>query len=140
MPIVLERPKFLVDLLAEVDGFDAVYQPRDPIEKDETMRGTLTPWLQRAYSLARYYHKQIKLLTVEREYESVEQAANDREIAEMKYKYDALMEIIWACVRAEFELWTEPNIGVRHNFTVIRSERKDDDGFKKLMRAFFERG
>ena len=135
MPVELERPKFLVDLLAEVDAFDAVYPSHDPVEKDETPRGKLTPWLVKAYSLSRYYHKQTRLLAIEHEYASI---AADPEIAEMKYKCHVLMEITSCCIRAGLNLWTEPNVGVRENFTVIRSEDSDDeDGFKKFLRSVF---
>jgi hypothetical protein len=135
MPVEIERPKFLIDLLAEVDSFDeTLFPPHDEVEKDETVKGTLSPWLKKACAYARYFYKQSKLMVVEREYHSAEDAAADQQIAEMKYKSDALMELVWACVRAELNLWAEPNVGIREEWKVIRSEVSDDnDGFKKFI-------
>lgn len=136
MPVEIERPKFLVDLLAEVDSFEAVYESHNPVGKDETPRGTLTPWLVRAFSLASYYNKQCQLQKIEREYKDNRAAMLDPEISEMKYKADVLAEILWASARAGLNLWIEPKIGVRAYFTVVRSEEKDDtDGFLKYLMA-----
>jgi hypothetical protein len=139
MPVETERSKFLVDLLAEVDSFDAVYQSHDPVEKGEIAQGVLTPWEQRTYSLARYYSKQLRHLAIERDYQDTSTTAKDPEIAEMKYKVDLLMEMTWYCVRAERNLWSEANVGVRENFTVITSDDSgdDDDGFKKFLKVMF---
>jgi hypothetical protein len=140
MSVEIERPKFFVDLLAEVDAFGAVYPSHDPMEKGETAQGTLSPWLERAYSLARYYYKQTRLLAVERDYENAGAVSRDAEIAELKYKSDLLMEIVWCSVRAELNLWTASNVGLRENFTVIRSEEsEDEDGFKKFLRGMFSK-
>ena|ERR1700722_12527736 len=134
MPSEIERPKFLIDLLAEVDAFEAVYECHDPVEESETPRGTLSPWLIRAYSLARYYAKQARLLAVERDYDDLDDFARDPELTEMKTKAELLLEIMWRSARAEFGLWTEPNIGVRKDFTIIRSAgTQDDDGFRKFL-------
>lgn len=140
MPVETERPKFLIDLLAEVDSFEAAYPSHDAVATGETVVDQLSPWLQRMYSLARYYYKQARLLNVEREYQRGSDAPDDPEIAEMRYKCDVLMEILWTCVRAEENLWTAPNVGVRESFTVIRCETKsDDDGFKKFLSAMFHK-
>lgn len=135
MPSVIERPKFLTDLLAEADDFEAVYEPRDPIASGETACGMLTPWLVRVYCLSRYYVKQARMLCVEREYDDVDMLLQDSEVSLMKYKGELLMEIFWPTVRAEFHLWTAPNIGIRTGFAVIRSESKQDDGdgFRKFL-------
>jgi hypothetical protein len=135
MPSVIERSKFLMDLLSEADSFEAVYEPRDPIDSGETPVGTLGPWLMRVYSLSRYYTKQARILCIEREYEEVEEIVQDTEISVLKYKSELLGEVFWAAVRSEFDLWNAPNIGVRQGFTIIRSEKKldDGDGFRKFL-------
>lgn len=138
MPVASERPKFLVDLLAEVDSFDAVYEPRDPVEDDETPRGTLPPWLRKMYSLGRYYTKQARILAVEHEHESLQDAEKDAEFAEMKAKAELLMQIMWASARAEMNLWSEVSIGVRQRFTIVSTKTTDDgDGLKLLLKRMF---
>jgi hypothetical protein len=138
----IERPKFLIDLLAEVDSFEAAYPSHDPVATGETPQGQLSPWLQRMYSLARYYYKQARILNIERDYQNIQGMTGDPEIAEMKYKCDVLMGIMWFCVRAERNLFTAPNVGIREPFTVIRSESADDDddGFKRFILSILKKG
>ena len=140
MPNEIERPKFLIDLLAELDTFEAVYHSHDKVEEGETVRGTLSPWLQRAYSLARYYTKQARLLAVEREHSTEKEFSDDPDISEMKNKAEILMQILWGCVRSELNLWAEPSVGVRENFTVVRTDGDDgNDEVRKLLKKMFDR-
>lgn len=134
-----ERPKFLMELLAEVDGFDALYLSHDPVKPGEIEHGTLSPWLIRAYSLSRYYIKQCKLLCVERDYEDGEAMSTDPEIMAMKCKAEVLMEMFWATARAEFKLFAAPSIGVRQGFVIISSDKKETggDSLRKFLNQMF---
>lgn len=135
-----DRPKLLTSLLAEVDSFEAVYESHDAVAEGETPRGTLSPWLVNCYSLARYYVKQSRLLSVERDYDDMDEWSLDAEVMELRSKAQLLMEIMWTCTRAEFNLWAESNVGLRKNFTVISSEPKGDEGgFRKFMSRMFEK-
>lgn len=73
-----ERPKFLVELLAEIDAFDAdLFKPNLPVSKEsqDTVIGTASPWLRKVYALGRYYSRQIRLIAVDREYENTDEDA-----------------------------------------------------------------
>lgn len=132
-----ERSKFLVDLLAEVDGFDAeLFKPIHPVSKQtkDQVIGVLSPWLKKGFALVRYYNRQIKLTAVDREYDDAEKCAEDPELCAMRIKYALLNEIMWAAIRAEHNLWTANSIGVRIGWKVVTSEPEPgDDGFKQFL-------
>lgn len=143
MPIDIERPKFVVDLLNEIDAFDAeLFKPPYPIsaETEDKVVGELGHWQRKLYSLMRYYHRQMKLLAVEQEYDtSCAKCDSACAICEAKYKYELLTQILWGTIRSELSLWNAPSIGVRVNWQVVTSKPEDDDmeGFKKFILGRF---
>lgn len=137
MPAEVERPKFLMDLLAEVDGFDAeLFKPNAPVstETQDKVMGVLSPWQRKLFALVRYYNRQLKLIAVDRDYDTTEEMGEDREMCEMKAKNDLLGSIMWASIRSENNLWTNDSLGVRTDWQVVTSEPPpDDDGFKQFL-------
>jgi len=131
----IERPKFLTDLLAEVDSFDESLFPCNyKREEGEPVLGMVSPWVRKLYSIQRYYHRQMKLTAVDREYTNPSECAGDCDLCELKYKYGILNEMMWTLIRAESNLWSEPSVGIRENWQVVRSQPDDDeDGFKKFI-------
>ncbi len=135
MPVELERPKFLVDLLAEVDSFDeTLFLPNFKIEEGERVIGTVnSPWIRKAYALGRFYQKQCKLLVLDQEYRSVEDVMADEQIVEMKYKSDLIAEAMWVACRAEFRLFAEENIGLRQEWTLVAHKSKEPQGLAAFL-------
>jgi hypothetical protein len=135
MPDPIERSKFLTDLLGEVDRFDeTLFPPHDKLEEGDTKIGELSPWLKKVFALARFCHKQAKLLGVERDYHSAEDANGDDEVSELKYKSDLLMEILWAATRSEKNLWSAQIVSVKENWMVTRSQSQEgEDDFKRFI-------
>lgn len=135
---ILERPKFLVELLGEVDTFDAtLFPPSYKLEEgDRVLAVVEDPWLRKCYSLMRHYHRQMKFLAVDREYHSAEDVMADTEVGEMKYKYDTLNQILWASVRARYNAYHAESIGLREDWQLVESQPDDDsDPFKAMFLA-----
>lgn len=133
-----ERPKFLVDLLTEVDGCDAsLFPPTNPAKPDEKVVGELSSWTRKLFALGRYYDKQARLLTVEYDCDSVEKMQEHPEIAESALKHRALQELLWFLICAELALWNGNGVGVRTGWTVVEPKTDDEPASLKALRKLF---
>lgn len=134
MPNETGWPKFLIDLLAEVDSFDAeLFRPKDPIADGEEKLGTLSPWCRKAYAMTRHLNRQGHLLTAEREYASVEEVQRDEEVCELRYKASLLNELMYAVLRSEYRAFGASCVGVREGWNLVTTPSEDDDDPIKAM-------
>jgi hypothetical protein len=134
MPVELERPKFLIDLLAEVDGFDeSLFPSTYKIESGDTVVGDATLWTRKAWALMRMYDRELKQLRVEMEFDPSQGEQYRGRYMEIDHKVDTLKQILWSCVRAEFNLWTARSIGFRSDWKVISSKEDGQETFKRFL-------
>jgi hypothetical protein len=134
---IINRPQFLVDLLAEVDAFDAeLFKPKDPVsaENEDKVIGELSPWCRKVYSYMRYLNRQGHMLTAEREYNSVQEVTGDAEVCELRYKSNLLNELLYTVVRSELRAFAAECIGVREGWKVVTTSPDDDaDPIKSMI-------
>lgn len=133
-----ERPKFLTELLAEVDAFDAeLFKPTHPVssETEDEVKGVLSPWLRQLFALGRYYTRQMKMIAVERDYDEIERVMQDAQLCEMTYKHKLMDALLWPAIRAEHNLWVAERIGVRIGWQVVVSkpELTDDERIRQFL-------
>lgn len=136
-----ERPKFLTDLLAEVEAFDAeVFPANVPLNaEDDKVIGEMSPYCRKLYALVRYLNRQGKVMAAEREYSSIEDLQGDAEVCELRYKTNLLKELMFAVLRAECKAWNVPCVGVREGWNVVSSNPDDEDSFEGFLRSVMKR-
>lgn len=140
---IMERPKFLIDLLAEVDAFDAELFPANTpfsAEDGDQVIGELSPWCRKLYALVRYLNRQSKVMAAEREFDSVEMLSQDSEICEMRYKANLLNELMYAILRSECNAFGTSCVGVRQGWNVVSTTPDDDvSSFEEFLRSVVKR-
>lgn len=142
MSVELERPKFLVDLLAEVDAFDAeLFKPTNPVraEDEDVVIGELSPWCRKAYALVRFLNRQGKLLVAERELETIETISEDAEVCELRYKANLLNEMVYAVIRSECKAFNSSCVGIREGWKTVRTSPEDDSDPVAAFMAMMKR-
>ncbi len=134
MPVEIERPKFIVDLLAEVDAFDESLFPSNyKIESSDTVIGDASPWTRKLFALMRMYHRELKQLKVEMEFDESQGEQYQGRYVEIDYKVDTLKQILWGCVRADFQIWTAQSVGFRTNWKVVTTKQDGEQSFKRFL-------
>jgi hypothetical protein len=130
MPVESERPKFIADLLAEVDAFDAeLFKPTNPVrsEDEDVVIGEMSPWCRKAYAMVRHLNRQGKMLVAERELDSLETISQDAEVCELRYKANLMNEMLFAVVRSEYNAFNTSSIGIREGWKVVSTSPDDED-------------
>lgn len=132
----IARPKFVTDLLAEVDGFDeGMFPPPAQMKEGERVLAVASPWTRKLFSLMRHYNRELKRLKVEIEFDSSPAGSIDCRLCEMKYKYDVLYELLWAVARAEAgpEAWHLESVGLRQDWKIVQSNQTAEARFKDFL-------
>lgn len=137
----LTRPKFISELLAEVDSFDpTLFAPYGEIEKDETFVGVIENiWLRKVFAAMKFYSRELDQLKLQHKYENCESPdaqSLHRGIEVVHYKRELLNEILWACVRDELNTFGRDSeydsLGIRKDWKVVQSVSQKSQ-FKKLL-------
>ena len=134
----IERPKFLTEILAEIDGFDQSLFPCPyKMEEGDKVIGELPPWLQKLYALMRYQSREFKQLKVDLEFSSQTEGHENCKICEIKQKMDFLAEMFWTCARFHFNEPHAESVGVRQGWKFVISKPDPRERFKNFMGGFF---
>lgn len=141
MPNEQERPRFLTDLLAEVDAFDAeLFRPNEPVAPGEVIAGPVPAFAAKCYALSRYLKREMKVIAAEREYDGYQAVRADSELVAMTYKQNVITELQWFAIRSELQLWLSEGVGVRANWQVVTFEPEDtEEHFEKFLRSLMSR-
>lgn len=132
----VEKPKVLVELLDEIEGMDeTLFAPKGKIDEEERVLGQMTPWMCKCLALSRHYDKLAKMMAIEKDVYSPEQAKEFPEIAEAAYKSEVLKDLTWFAARAAFNAWNESGIGAREGCKLVAFETEPDE-LEAFMRAF----
>lgn len=140
---IVERSKFMIELLGEIDGFDENMFPiHRAMDSGDKRLGELGPWLRKVYALMRYYDREVKLLMVDREYSKPEQCQADCRLCEMKYKHQMLHAMLWACLRGDgirtndstVPLWEHACLGLRDDWTIVSCKEESDSGMPGFLK------
>lgn len=134
MPIEIERPKFLVDLLAEVDSFDeALFPANHELESSDKEIGVASVWTRKVFALMRFYSRELNRMKVEMEFESSEGKRLASSYRMLDYRVDTLKEILWSSVRQEFGAWDAESVAFRKDWKVVTTKLDPSEGFKKFL-------
>jgi hypothetical protein len=131
MPNETGWPKFLIDLLAEVEGFDAdLFRPKEPLvaEDGDEVIGDISPWCRKAYAFVRHLNRQGQLLVAEREYNSLDEISRDAEVCELRYKASLLNDLLYAVLRSEHQAYAVRAVGIREGWKFVSTNPDDDNG------------
>lgn len=103
--------------------------PEDPIEKGDTVVGTLGMDLQRLCALSYSYALQHR--AAEKAAEAAGEADNkeelDRHVREMgmlETQAETTAQIFWTSVKSSYGLWSAPHIALRKDWQVVVTEER----------------
>jgi hypothetical protein len=126
-----EEKTFLGQLMQEIAGMDeTLFEPRQPHgEGDETV-GLCLPYMRKLYALAILCGRDRDQIELDHRYSQVSDDPCDVAHAKMnklKAKCDVLMELFWASVKQELNLWTAGSIGVREGWAVVVTKNDEKE-------------
>jgi len=111
--------------------------PDDPIEKGDTVIGTLDMGLQRLLALAHDYSLQHK--AAEKSAEAAGEAGNkdllDQHVRKMSIcetEAETVAKVFWTSVKSTFGLWSAPTIAIREGWQVVVNEERAKPQFHIL--------
>jgi hypothetical protein len=122
-------------VLGEVEPFDETLFPpvTKPCEHEKVIGEVDDPWLRKTFALARMYSREQAQLKLDASFSA--SAEHDPRIAELDNIVDMLMEIFWHGVRYDLQDWIAPELGVRANWKIVKSEVHDK--MKTALRNLF---
>lgn len=133
-----ERPKFLTSLLDEAEQFDpSLFPPPNELDDGDTEMGICSLYLQKMFSLARFYKREAERTKLEHDYDSNHDDSacdeNHAKYVQCREKHDVLMEIFWASCRADFDAWGVGSIGVRRGWKVVKTTEEGGISLTKFL-------
>lgn len=137
----MERSKFLVDILAELDGEVAEFPMESrPIQPREKAVGELSPYEIKMCHLLVYYSRELDRLKVEGKYTTSAPERGELEfqcqVIDAKCRW--LKETLYTSLRENLRLFLTPNVGIRNGYTVVEAVPKD--ALSGLLGELFGRG
>lgn len=119
MPTDVERPKYLNELLSEVDSMDeTLFPPRHKIGPHDRAIGTIVGWPRKLLALANFYSREVERIGVEVKY-AEDPASLDLSYVQSTVKKDMALEIFWGCARHQLGYWQHGAIGIRENWVFV---------------------
>lgn len=120
--------KWLETLNKEIEGVcvETIKESDSEIEEGETVAGDVSIDHQKLFTLTRKYHRLADKKLIAMKFAQNKEAGQEHE-AELlmaKARAEILMQIFWASLKDEFQLWDKESVGFRKGWKVTW---KDED-------------
>jgi hypothetical protein len=116
-------------LLEEVNAFDEnLYTPPGEVARGERVIGECSVFARKVFSLSRHYQRELKLLSVNKEFAGEDGLAEIQQMLIYSSTYEALRAILWAEIRDSNKLWDTKltSIGIRKGWKVVADEEDNN--------------
>ena len=112
---------FLKLLPLELNELTEFMEPLAEVTLDDRLIGDMSDTDKRLWTLGKAMEKSCNQYQLDAKYAPNKKQHSElmAKARELGAKSNILISLLWVSIRDEFELWSEPNVGVRADFKVV---------------------
>ena len=123
--------RYLTNLQEQIKETDVHYTPQEPVGLKEHIAHVGVPDdLKKLFVLGMRLKVQATKLQVDR---MIDNSVDEASIEKLKFKSRAAMELFWAALRAEYNIYGH-DVGLRKDWTVVEFDEDRKDSLKKFLK------
>lgn len=114
------------ELKMEMENVEAMPEPPYALDEGDVVVGVLeTETTRKLFTLSQQYRRRFEEARLRARFDgTLDEEAAEAELSELDAKADALKDLFWTALRAEFKLWGNYAIGIRRGWQVTKKPAK----------------